>query len=192
MSGSESAAGCGADSAFSLSGPQWNNLPLLPTLREESDRGSDRAQCVTTLCCLRSPWDPKGELGTPSPTYYDILALLGSLPPHSEAEASEKFFKWSLKPPPLILPRLLCLSSISHGGLCPKPCMGQEIEKRVTTFKVHTALGKVGRQNQNSCGCYSIHLCTSLYLSLGKPGYRCLLSISGPPCLCQPRLRRGL
>lgn len=52
------------------------------------------------------PGTPKVSWGPPPPTYYDILALLGSLPPHSEAGASEEFFKWSLKPPPLILPRL--------------------------------------------------------------------------------------
>lgn len=56
------AAGSSADSAFSLSGPQWNGLPLLPTLREESDWGAGGARCVATLCCLRSPWDSKGEL----------------------------------------------------------------------------------------------------------------------------------
>lgn len=56
-------AGSSADSAFSLSGPQWNRPPLLPTLREESDRGAGGGQCVATLCCLCSPWEPKGELG---------------------------------------------------------------------------------------------------------------------------------
>lgn len=62
-------AGSSADSAFSLSGPQWDGLPLLPTLREESDRGAGGARRVAALCCLCSPWDPKGELGpSPPPT----------------------------------------------------------------------------------------------------------------------------
>lgn len=60
------AAGSTADPAFSHSGPQWNGLPLLPTRREKSDWGAGGAQCVATLCCLRTPWDPKGEPGSPT------------------------------------------------------------------------------------------------------------------------------
>lgn len=66
------------------------------------------------------PYAAYAPPGTPKvscpPTHTDILALLSSLPPHPEAEASEKFFKWSLKAPPLVLPGLLFLSSISHSG----------------------------------------------------------------------------
>lgn len=50
------AAAWGADSTFPHSGPQWQCLPLLHTLREESERGF-----FATLCCLLAPWDSTGE-----------------------------------------------------------------------------------------------------------------------------------
>lgn len=94
------AAGPSYNQVFSHSGPGWNRPPLLPTRREKSDRGAAGAQCVATLCCLCTGWHPTGEPGTP----YHILALLGSPSSHSEAEASEKCFKWSPNPFTDLLP----------------------------------------------------------------------------------------